>query len=174
MCGEGNGNPLQCSCLENPKDGGAWWAAVYGVAQSRTWLKRLSSSSSSSSSSGSVYMGFPGGASGKEPACQCRRHKMWLRSLGQEDPMQEGMTTYSRTLAMDRGTWPATAHWAVRSWTRLKRHSMQCIYVNPISQFLPLPYPWYPYMCSLCLCLYFCFVNKIAYSIFFSDSRYMH
>ena len=44
---EGNGNPLQCSCLENPRDSGAWWAAVYGVAQSRTRLKRLSSSSSS-------------------------------------------------------------------------------------------------------------------------------
>ena len=44
---EGNGNPLQCSCLENPRDGGAWWAAVYGVAQSRTWLKWLSSSSNS-------------------------------------------------------------------------------------------------------------------------------
>ena len=44
--GEGNGNPLQCSCLENPRDGGAWWAAIYGVAQSRTRLKRLSSSSS--------------------------------------------------------------------------------------------------------------------------------
>ena len=44
--GEGNGNPLQCSCLENPRDGGAWWAAVSGVAQSRTWLKWLSSSSS--------------------------------------------------------------------------------------------------------------------------------
>ena len=46
--GEGNGNPLQCSCLENPRDGGAWWAAVYGVAQSWTRLKRLSSSSSNS------------------------------------------------------------------------------------------------------------------------------
>ena len=45
--GEGNGNPLQYSCLENPRDTGAWWAAVYGVAQSRTRLKRLSSSSSS-------------------------------------------------------------------------------------------------------------------------------
>ena len=43
--GEGNANPLQYSCLENPRDGGAWWAAVYGVAQSRTWLKWLSSSS---------------------------------------------------------------------------------------------------------------------------------
>ena len=44
--GEGNGNPLQCSCLENPRDGGAWWAAIYGVTQGRTQLKRLSSSSS--------------------------------------------------------------------------------------------------------------------------------
>ena len=44
--GEGNGNTLQCSCLENPRDGEAWWAAVYGVAQSWTRLKRLSSSSS--------------------------------------------------------------------------------------------------------------------------------
>ena len=44
---EGNGNPLQCSCLENPRDGGAWWAAIYGVTQSRTRLKWLSSSSSS-------------------------------------------------------------------------------------------------------------------------------
>ena len=46
-------HPLQCSCLENPRDGGVWWAAVYGVAQSRTWLKRLSSSSSKH---GMVYL----------------------------------------------------------------------------------------------------------------------
>ena len=44
--GKGNGNPLQCSCLENPRDVGTWWATAYGVAQSRTRLKRLSSSSS--------------------------------------------------------------------------------------------------------------------------------
>ena len=43
--GEGNGNPFQCSCLENPRDGGAWWASIYGVAQSWTQLKQLSSSS---------------------------------------------------------------------------------------------------------------------------------
>ena len=49
--GEGNGNPLQCSCLETPRDGGAWWAAVSGVAQSRTRLKRLGSSSSRGDSS---------------------------------------------------------------------------------------------------------------------------
>ena len=50
--GEGNGNPLQCSCLENPMNGGAWWAAVYGVTQSLTQLKWLSSSSSSGTKTG--------------------------------------------------------------------------------------------------------------------------
>ena len=63
--GEGNGNPLQCSCLENPRDRGAWWAAVYGVAQSQTRLKRLSSSSK------------------KESACRCRRWGFdpWARKI---------------------------------------------------------------------------------------------
>ena len=46
ITGAGDGTRLQCSCLENPRDGGAWWAAIYGVTQSQTWLKRLSSSSS--------------------------------------------------------------------------------------------------------------------------------
>ena len=76
--GEGNGTPLQYSCLENPRDGGAWWAAVYGVAQSRTRLTRLSSSS--------FFWGFLGGASGKEPAGQCGRQKRcrfdhWLEKI---------------------------------------------------------------------------------------------
>ena len=53
--GEGNGNLLQHSCLVNPRDGGAWWAAVYGVARSRTRLKRLSSSSSSRNPSGGLF-----------------------------------------------------------------------------------------------------------------------
>ena len=55
--GEGNGNPLQCSCLENLRDGGALWATVYGVAQSRTQLQRLSSSSSSNISCLLIYVG---------------------------------------------------------------------------------------------------------------------
>ena len=58
--GEGNGNPLQCSCLENPRDGGAWWAAVSGVAQSRTRLKWLSSSSQSIGASASVSSEYSG------------------------------------------------------------------------------------------------------------------
>ena len=62
--GEGNGNPLQCSCLENPRDGGAWRAAICGVAQSRTWLKWLSNSSSRCFPSG-----FPDRSVGKESSC---------------------------------------------------------------------------------------------------------
>ena len=71
--GEGNGNPLQCSCLENPRDGRAWWAAIYGVAQSQTRLKWLRSSSSRSSSRRGLS--FPGVVSDEEPTCQSRRHK---------------------------------------------------------------------------------------------------
>ena len=62
--GEGNGSPLQCSCLENPRDGGAWWAAIYGVAQSQTWLKRLSSSSSNTAEDGEER---------KEQSIPCRK-----------------------------------------------------------------------------------------------------
>ena len=93
--GEGNGNPLQCSCLENPRDVRAWWAAVYGVARSRTWLNWLSSSSSSMEklrdllwqlvqklirqevknyALSSNIWGSPGGASGEESACDWRWH----------------------------------------------------------------------------------------------------
>ena len=55
LWGANNGSPLQCSCLKNPRDWGAWWATVYGVAQSRTWLQRLSSSSSSSSNTLNIW-----------------------------------------------------------------------------------------------------------------------
>ena len=61
--GEGNGNPLQYSCLENPRDRGAWWAAIYGVAQSQTQLKRLSSSSSRKSQHFSLVRNPPKGGS---------------------------------------------------------------------------------------------------------------
>ena len=75
--GEGNGNPLQCSCLENPRDGGVWWASVYGVAQSRTRLKRRSSSSKIS---------LP-------------MQETQLLNLGQEDPLEKRMATHSSILA---------------------------------------------------------------------------
>ena len=87
--GEENGTPPQCSCLENPRDGGAWWAAVYGVAQSRTRLKRLSSSSSSSM----LFLGLPSWLSGKESACQHRRRGLDLWALGWENPLEKEMAT---------------------------------------------------------------------------------
>ena len=65
--GEGNGNPLQCSCLENPRDGGAWWAAISGVAHSQTRLKQLSSSSSSSRTN--ILLG--------ESQCPCLKEQCW-------------------------------------------------------------------------------------------------
>src|SRR5574341_1244291 len=66
--GEGNGNPLQCSCLKNLRDGGAWWAAIYGVVQSRTRLKRLSSSSSFDSDKSSPrFLQLPSGPDGSAP-----------------------------------------------------------------------------------------------------------
>ena len=71
--GERNGNPLWCSCLENPRDGGAWWAAIYGVAQSWTRLKWLNNNNNNN-----VYLdrwGFLGGSVVKESTCQCRRSR---------------------------------------------------------------------------------------------------
>ena len=81
--GEGNGNPLQCSCLENPKDREAWWAAIYGVAQSRTQLKRLSSSSSSSFSKTVEITEFKAKIQGveeqQETICiSCEISRKWL------------------------------------------------------------------------------------------------
>ena len=89
--GEGNDNPLQCSCLEDPRDGGAWWAAFYGVAQSRTLLKWLSSSSS-----WWYYWAYLIAQLVKNlPAMR----EIWVRSLGWEDPLEKGTATHSSILA---------------------------------------------------------------------------
>ena len=89
--GEGNGNPLQCSYLENPRNGGAWWAAVYGVAQSRTQLEWLSSSSSSSH-----IRGFLGGSVVKNPHVNAGFSGL---IPGREDPLEKRMATHSSILA---------------------------------------------------------------------------
>ena len=86
--GEGNGNPLQCSCLENPRDGGAWWAAVYEVAQSQTQLKQLNSSSSNAGNAGDAGS-IPG--LGKSPG------------EGNGNPLQYSCLEN----LMDRGAWQA-------------------------------------------------------------------
>ena len=118
--GEGNGNPLQCSCLENPRDGGAWWAAVYGVSQSRTQLKRLSSRSSSSSIQ---YLNFQGGTVVKNLPANAGDTKNvgsipWSgRSpgVGNGNPLQFSCLENSK----GRGAWQATVHRITKSRTQL-------------------------------------------------------
>ena len=114
--GVGNGNPLHCSCLENPRDGGAWWAAVYGVAQSRTRLKWLSSSSSSSSRD------FPQGALVvKNPPAYGGdiRDSGWIPGLGRSPRGGNGNPLQCSCLEnpMVRGTWRATVHKGAKSQT---------------------------------------------------------
>ena len=111
--GEGHGNPLQCSYLENLRDGGAWWAAVYGVAQSRTRLKRLSSGSSSM-----PMLGFPGSSDGKEPAC----HAGDVGSVPRLERSPRGghgnlLQNSCLKNSMDRGVWRATVHGVTKSQT---------------------------------------------------------
>ena len=95
--GEGNGNPLQCSCLENPRDGGAWWATIYGVAQSQTQLKQLSSSSSS----------IKGGKSSQSPSSTFIDWKMrrdfWYMFIGQE--INISSVQFSHSVVSD-SLWP--------------------------------------------------------------------
>ena len=113
--GEGNGDPFQCSCLENPRDGGAWWAAVYGVTQSRTRLKWLSSSSSSSSKGACQVVLVVKNL----PAMQ----ETWVRSLGWEDSLEEDGNPLQYSCLenpMDRWDWLATVHRVAKSQTQMK------------------------------------------------------
>ena len=114
--GERNGNPLQCSCLENPRDGGAWPAAVYGVTHSQTQLKRLSSSSQ-------VIL-MPVGSEGKASACNAGDLGSTLGSRrspgeGNGNPLQYSCLENPR----DGGAWWAAVYGVAQSWTQLKRLS---------------------------------------------------
>ena len=144
--GEGNGNTLQCSCLENPKDGRAWWAAIYGVTQSRTQLKRLSSSSSSSSPSQQMKAIFPSitrglsskavvlkGAGHTPSLCLRHMHSRVLsprerilppgfRTFGDGSPAQ-GFLLYSWQLILFQRDWePKETAKSTFTWAKSKSH----------------------------------------------------
>ena len=91
--GEGNGNPFQCSCLENPRDWGAWWAAVYGVAQSQTPVKRLRSSSNPVCRASSMTQRV------KNTSAMQETKETQVQSLGQENPLKKEMATHFSILA---------------------------------------------------------------------------
>ena len=106
--GEGNGSPLQCSCLEKPRDGGAWWEAICGVAQSRTRLRRLSSSSGSPSNipfSALPCFIFPqvthrwASLVAQLVKNLSAMRETWVRSLGWEYSLEKGRATHSSVLA---------------------------------------------------------------------------
>ena len=109
--GEGNGNPLQCSCLENPRDGGPWWAAVYGVAQRWTQLKWLSSSSRG-------RKGLLWWLSGKEFACKAG-HACSIPGLGSFPGEGNGNPLQYSCLGnpMDRGAQWAMVHGVAKNQT---------------------------------------------------------
>ena len=119
--GEGNGNPLQCSCLENPRDGGAWWAAVDGVAQSWTRLKQPSSNThyiykvdknlpyitgTTTQYSVMTYMGKE--YKKRVDVCMCIQG-------GNSNPLQCSCSENP----MDRGAWQATVRGVTKSWSQL-------------------------------------------------------
>ena len=150
LFGEGNDNPLQCSCLENPRDRGTWWAAIYGVTQSRTRLERLSSSSRTSHQALlsrivmqvlAVLPGLPLWVSGKEPACNAGDTGS-IPGLGRF--LQEGNGNPLQYSCLEnprnRGAWWAAVYGVAQSRTRLERlssSSSSSVYMSiPISKFI--------------------------------------
>ena len=113
--GEGNGNALQCSCLENARDGGAWWAAVYGVTQSWKQLKRLSSSSSKAN-----WIGFLCGSVVKNLLANAgfARDVDSIPGLGRSPGGRNGNPFQYSCLdnSMVRGAWWAIVHAVAKSY----------------------------------------------------------
>ena len=109
--GGGPDNPLQYSCLENPLDRGAWWAAFHGVTENQIQLKRQSMHAN-------MLMGFPGGSASKEPLGS-------IPGLGRSPGKGNGNTPQYSCLGnpMDRGAWQATVHGVTKRWTQLSAHA---------------------------------------------------
>ena len=145
--GEGNGNPFQCSCLENPGDGGAWWAAVYGVAQSRIRLKWLSSSSHHVTS------------------CFCLSKPLCQMPKGQQQPINSSLSQVKllpftpRSLHDPANTWPS----AVLPFVSL---ADGLVYIKPSVYIYTEINIYSKYMCRSEITLYmFCYNPILAISL---------
>ena len=129
-----NGNPLQRSCLENPVDAGAWWTAVYGVTESRTWLKRLSSSSNR------LYM-----FSGSQILAHSYNSPRWLM-LSLSSTFYLFLFIYLAALGLCCGMWdlipqpgieprpPALAVWSLSHWISREVPSIYILLLRPRSE----------------------------------------
>ena len=124
--GEGNGNPLQYSCLENPRDGRAWWAAVYGVTQRRTRLKWLSSSTGDTRLEN--YIKYKIGLLSPEQGSQCTEESyVWILNLGGTVKEKEVWGTRSQECTTSFPQWPS---------------SLNCKFSQMASHFSLLAYPY--------------------------------
>ena len=121
--GEGNGNPLQCSCLENPRDGGAWQAAVYGVAQSQTQLKRLHSNNILFMYLINFAFLGRGWLSSKEPACNVGDLGS-IPGFGRSPGEGKG---YPLQYSGLENSMDCMVHEVAKSWTQLSNFHFQAI-----------------------------------------------
>ena len=170
--GEGNGNPLQCSCLENPMGGEAWWAAVYGVAQSRTRLKRLSSSNTVISEKAMAphsstlawkipWMEEPGGL---QSMGSLRVGHDWVTSLLLFTFMHwrrkwQPTSVFLSGESQGRGSLVGCLYGVAQSWTGLKWLSSSIGSNNTVIWSQRISF----HPCPCDLSLFFFFFNKIAY-----------
>ena len=135
IIGEGNGNPLQCSCLENPMGGEVWWAAVYGVAQSWTRLKRLSSSSSSSRTNNfticmEIQKTLNSQSNLEKEEWNWRNQLAWLQALLQSHSHQGSMVLAQRqkyrSVEQNRKPRDKSTHlWTPYLWHRRQEYTME-------------------------------------------------
>ena len=143
ICEEGNGNPLQCSCLENPRDGRASWAVVYEVTQSWTWLKRLSSNSSSKLHlSWQTYLyhwDLLGQWFSNLTTCwgqlQSFKHSHVLLGEGNGTPLQYSCLENP----MVGGAWWAAVHGVAKCWTRLSDFTCTFTFMHWRRKWQPTP-----------------------------------
>jgi len=162
---EGNGNPLQCSCLQNPRDGEAWWAAIYEVAQSRTWLKWLSKQQQQQQQQRLITLQYSGGFchifTWISHGCTCVPHSELSPTSLPSHPIPLGCPSSPALSALFHAwnlDWSSIAH--------MVKYMFQCC--SLISSH-PRLLPQSPKACSLYLCLFCCLAYTVIITIFLNS-----